>query len=107
MTVPRAPRGFSPGTVESRTVWCSISESCAPNKITIEEHPDHHADAPVQRTICCVIVGEIREVPWKQRGTEPRDSGKNARNADPLPARFAPAGPVAVKRGETEYDHDD
>src|SRR5262245_31360459 len=38
MTAPRAPRGFSPRTVESRAVWCSISEfSCAPNRITIAE----------------------------------------------------------------------
>jgi len=38
MTAPRAPSGLSPRTVESRTVWCSISEfNCAPNKITMEE----------------------------------------------------------------------
>ena len=38
MTAPRVPRDLLPSTVESRTVWCSISEfSCAPNKITMEE----------------------------------------------------------------------
>jgi hypothetical protein len=36
---------------------------------------------------------------------EPRDSGKSASHADPLPARFAAAGPVPVEHSEAENDY--
>jgi hypothetical protein len=42
MTAPRTPRSFSGPTVESRAVWCSISElSSAPTKTTIVENHIH------------------------------------------------------------------
>jgi hypothetical protein len=38
MVAPRMPSGFSPPTVVSRAVWCSISELIsAPNRTTIAD----------------------------------------------------------------------
>jgi hypothetical protein len=60
------PSGFSPPTVESRAVWCSISAlSSAPSSTHGRGNPQphHQADGGAERAVGGVVVGEVGEEP--------------------------------------------
>ena len=104
ITAPRRPSGFSPPTVEIlRGLMFDLGVQLAAEQDHNggDPHPHHHADGGAERAVGCVICAKIGDVPRKQnRAHQPPEGRGGAADRKPLPARFAPARPIAIDRGQ-------
>src|SRR3984893_5751453 len=89
MTAPRVPSGWRPPAPR----WSiATSTSSTPHR--------------AERSIGRIVIGEIAEVPGKQRGTgKPCQRSEDTTDADPAPLGKSAAWSIAVKQGETENDN--
>jgi hypothetical protein len=91
VAAPRPPSGFGCPMVVSSAVWCSIFEiqfGAAQHDDRRHPHPHRQSGGGAQRTLGCVVISEIRQIPSKgglvskvsrerrrQRASSPRFAG--------------------------------